>query len=195
MGSSTPANRQPRWPINNENRSPQKQGRLLTGSRANQKRSWLLFLRIKYSSPAPRTAFQHVPVVQQAVEHGAHGCRVAQQFAPVFHRAVGGQHGAGTFVAAHDDFEQFLGGGERQRLLRCSDGSFRHFLQLRRTLSSRMFQNRRQRSLLLVSNLEIWKSACIASEGIPDGPSESEISAQWIHPFAGTLAEAFLTSN
>src|ERR1035441_7959906 len=27
---------------------------------------------------------------------------VAHQFAPVFHRAVGGQHGAGALVAAHD---------------------------------------------------------------------------------------------
>jgi len=31
---------------------------------------------------------------------------------PVFHRAVRGEHGAGPLVAAHDDFQQFFGGGE-----------------------------------------------------------------------------------
>ena len=38
----------------------------------------------------------------------------AQQVAPVFHRAVRGQHGAGAFVASHDDLQQFFSGGERQ---------------------------------------------------------------------------------
>jgi len=52
--------------------------------------------------------------MQQAVEHGADGGCVAQQLAPVFDWAVRGQHGAGPLVAAHDDLQQFLGGGERQ---------------------------------------------------------------------------------
>jgi len=30
------------------------------------------------------------------------------------HRAVGGQQGAGTLIAAHDDLQQFLRGGEGQ---------------------------------------------------------------------------------
>ena len=53
-------------------------------------------------------------VVEQAVEHGADRGRVAQPFSPVFHRSIGGQHGAGAFVAAHDDLQQFFGGGKRQ---------------------------------------------------------------------------------
>src|SRR5216683_4817821 len=56
----------------------------------------LLWWQVGFGSPAPRAALEHVAVVQQAVEHGAHGGRVAQQFAPVFHRTVGGQHGAGA---------------------------------------------------------------------------------------------------
>ena len=52
--------------------------------------------------------------MQKAVEHGADGSRVAQQFAPVFHWTVRSQHRAGAFIAAHDDLQQFLGGGERQ---------------------------------------------------------------------------------
>src|SRR5438105_6450991 len=74
----------------------------------------LLWRQVGFGSPAPRAAFEHVPVVQQAVEHGADGGRVSQQFAPVFHRAVRGQHGAGPLVAAHDNFQQLFGGGERQ---------------------------------------------------------------------------------
>jgi len=53
-------------------------------------------------------------VVQQPVEHGADGGRVAQQFAPVFDRAVGGQHGAGALVSPQDDLQQLFSGGERQ---------------------------------------------------------------------------------
>src|SRR5664279_6662946 len=34
-----------------------------------------------------------MPVMQQTVKHGAHGGRIAQQFAPVFQRPVRGQHG------------------------------------------------------------------------------------------------------
>jgi len=45
----------------------------------------LLFRRIQLGSPAPRTALEHVSVVQQAVEHGAAVGRIAQQFAPVFY--------------------------------------------------------------------------------------------------------------
>jgi hypothetical protein len=35
------------------------------------------------SSPALRTALEHVPVVEQAVEHGADRSRIAQQFCRV----------------------------------------------------------------------------------------------------------------
>ena len=41
-------------------------------------------------------------MVEQAVEHGGDGGAVAEQFSPVFHRAVGSQQGAGAFVATHD---------------------------------------------------------------------------------------------
>ena len=48
----------------------------------------LLWWQVGFSAPTPRTALEHVSVVQQAVEHGADGGCVAQQFAPVFHRTV-----------------------------------------------------------------------------------------------------------
>src|SRR5438128_12066932 len=73
----------------------------------------LLWWQVGFGAPAPRAALEHMAVVQQAVEHGAHGSRIAQQFAPVFDRAVGGQHGAGPLGAAHDEFAQLLGGGKR----------------------------------------------------------------------------------
>ena len=53
-------------------------------------------------------------MVKETIEHGADCGGIAQQFAPVFHRAVGGQHGAGSLVAAHDDLQQLFGGSEGQ---------------------------------------------------------------------------------
>ena len=44
----------------------------------------------------------------------ANGGRVAQQFAPVFHRAVRGHHRARPLVASHHDFQEFFGRGQRQ---------------------------------------------------------------------------------
>ena len=49
-------------------------------------------------------------VMQHAIEHRGDRGHIAQQFAPVFHGTVGGQHGAGALVAAHDDLQQFFGG-------------------------------------------------------------------------------------
>ena len=74
----------------------------------------LLLRSVQLSSPTSRATLEHVPVMQQAVEHGADRGGIAHQFAPVFDRAVGGQQRAGPLVAAHDDLQQFLGGGERQ---------------------------------------------------------------------------------
>jgi len=56
-------------------------------------------------APTARAALEQVPVVEQAVQHGAHGGGIAEQFAPVLDRAVGGQQRAGPFVAAHDDLQ------------------------------------------------------------------------------------------
>lgn len=50
-------------------------------------------------------------MVEEAVEHGADGGYVAQQFAPVFDGAVGSGQGARALVAAHDDFQEIFGGG------------------------------------------------------------------------------------
>jgi PD-(D/E)XK nuclease superfamily protein len=50
---------------------------------------FLLIRQVCFGSPAPWSAFQDVPVVEQAVQHGCDCGAVAEQFAPVFHRAVG----------------------------------------------------------------------------------------------------------
>src|SRR5579862_547101 len=75
--------------------------------------SKLLLWCVQFGAPAPRTALEQMAMVEQPVEHSGDGGRVAQQFAPVFDGAIGGQHSAGAFVAAHDDLQQFFGGGER----------------------------------------------------------------------------------
>jgi len=53
-------------------------------------------------------------VMQQTIEHGAHGSDIAQQLAPVLDGTIGGRQRAETLVAAHDDFQQILGGGMRE---------------------------------------------------------------------------------
>jgi hypothetical protein len=49
-------------------------------------------------------------VVQEAVEDRPSGGVVAQDLAPVFDRAIGGEHGGADFVAASEDFQDVLGG-------------------------------------------------------------------------------------
>ena len=65
-------------------------------------------------APAARAAREHVAVVQEAIEHGGDGRRVAEQLAPVFDGTIGGQQRGGAFMAAHDDLQEVLGGGQRE---------------------------------------------------------------------------------
>ena len=65
-------------------------------------------------APTARAALEHMAVMQQAIEHGADGGDIAEQLAPVLDRTVGGEQRAEALVAAHDDFQQILGGGVRQ---------------------------------------------------------------------------------
>jgi len=58
-----------------------------------------------FGAPTARAALEQVSVVEQAVEHGADGGGIAEQFAPVLDRAVRSQQRAGPFVAAHDDLQ------------------------------------------------------------------------------------------
>src|SRR5438270_13740773 len=41
-----------------------------------------------FRAPALRPAFEHVPMMQQPVEHGSYRRNVGQQFTPVIHGAV-----------------------------------------------------------------------------------------------------------
>jgi hypothetical protein len=58
-----------------------------------------------FGAPPPGSTLQDVSMMEKAVEHSRDGRDIAQEFAPVFHGAIGGQQGAGTFVAAHDDLQ------------------------------------------------------------------------------------------
>ena len=49
-------------------------------------------------------------VVEEAVEDGAGGGDIAQEFAPFFERAVAGHEGGAVFVTAEDDLHEVLGG-------------------------------------------------------------------------------------
>ena len=63
-------------------------------------------------SPAARAALEHVPMVQQPVQHGGDGGAVAEQLSPVFHWSIRRNQCARSLVAPHDDFQQFLGCGQ-----------------------------------------------------------------------------------
>jgi hypothetical protein len=55
-----------------------------------------------------------VRVVEEPIEQRGDGGRVAEQLAPVLHRAIRGEQRRGPLVAAHDDFQEVLGGGGRE---------------------------------------------------------------------------------
>ena len=52
--------------------------------------------------------------MKQAIEHGADGGNIAEQLSPVLDGTVGSEQRAEALVAAHDDFQQILGGRVRQ---------------------------------------------------------------------------------
>src|SRR6516165_6090320 len=74
----------------------------------------LLGRRVCFCAPTPRTTFDYMSVVEEAVEHGGNSSTVAQQFAPVLHRAVGGEQSTGALITPHHDLQQFLSGGDGQ---------------------------------------------------------------------------------
>src|SRR5580704_9690243 len=45
--------------------------------------------QVRFRSPASWAALQQMPMVQEAVEHGADRRRIPQQLAPIFHRSIG----------------------------------------------------------------------------------------------------------
>src|SRR5260370_29221927 len=71
----------------------------------------LLWRQVYFCAPTPRTAFEYVTMMEEAIEHGGDGGTISQQFAPVFHWSVGSEQSTGALIAAHDDLQQFLDGG------------------------------------------------------------------------------------
>ena len=55
-----------------------------------------------------------MPVVEQAVQHGADRRHVSQQLAPVLDGTIGSQQRTGALVASHDNLQQIFSGGQRQ---------------------------------------------------------------------------------
>jgi len=79
---------------------------------------WLLSLRISgaadFGAPTARAALENMSVMEQAVQHGGDGGTIAEQLAPVVDWSVRCDQRARPLIAAHDDLQQFLGGGQRQ---------------------------------------------------------------------------------
>jgi hypothetical protein len=53
-------------------------------------------------------------VMQQPIKHRTNCGDIAEQLAPVLDWTVGSEQSAETLVASHDNFQQILGGRERQ---------------------------------------------------------------------------------
>ena len=69
---------------------------------------------LKPGPPAPGAARQDMGVVEQTIQEGRDGGGIAEQFAPVLDGAVRGEKRRRSFVPAHDDLEEILGGRLRQ---------------------------------------------------------------------------------
>ena len=65
-------------------------------------------------APAAGPALEHVCVMQEPVEQRGDRGGVPEELSPLVDRPVGGEHRGGPLVAAHDQFEQVLGGGVGQ---------------------------------------------------------------------------------
>src|SRR5262245_41084695 len=65
----------------------------------------------RFGAPASRPALEDVTMVEDAVEHGRDRGGVCEDPAPVLDGAVGGEDRGAALVAAHDQFEEVLGGG------------------------------------------------------------------------------------
>src|ERR1700694_5407893 len=74
----------------------------------------LLWRQVYFRTPTPRTAFENMPMMEEAIEHGGDGGAIAQQFAPVVDGSVRGEQSTGALIASHHDLQQFLGGGDGQ---------------------------------------------------------------------------------
>jgi hypothetical protein len=46
---------------------------------------------LRFGPPTPGPAFENVTMMQESVEHCRNGGGIAEQFAPVFHRSIGGE--------------------------------------------------------------------------------------------------------
>jgi hypothetical protein len=51
---------------------------------------------------------------RRAVEHGGDRGSIAEDLAPILHRAVGSEERAGALVASHDEFQEVLGCRRRE---------------------------------------------------------------------------------
>src|ERR1700736_1178416 len=67
----------------------------------------LLWRQVHFRAPTPRTTFEYMTMMEEAIEHGGDGRAVSQQFAPVVYGAVRGEQSTGALIASHDDLQQF----------------------------------------------------------------------------------------
>src|SRR6516162_8474181 len=63
-------------------------------------------LKLGLKSVAWAVDSDNLSMAKQAIENGAGGRHIAEQFAPFFDRPVRGHHGGAVFVAAHDDLQE-----------------------------------------------------------------------------------------
>src|SRR5712692_939011 len=48
----------------------------------------LLWRQVYFRTPTPRPAFEHMTMMEEAIQHGGDGGAISQQFAPVVHGSI-----------------------------------------------------------------------------------------------------------
>jgi len=123
-----------------------------------------------FGSPTPGSAFEHVAVMQEPIEHRGDSSAVTEQLAPVFYGPVRCQQRTCSFIASHDDLQQFLGGGQRQLAhSQVVDDQQRHGGQLLHQFLALSIERSIRQVLQQCVGFAIQHTVALLDDGVSDG--------------------------
>jgi hypothetical protein len=67
----------------------------------------LLWRQVYFRAPTPRTAFENMTIMEEAIEHGGDGGAISQQFAPVVDGSVRGEQSTGAGISSRSHPSRF----------------------------------------------------------------------------------------
>ena len=134
-----------------------------------------------FGSPTSGPKLNDVGMVEQAIQHRCHGGVVAEKFAPVFDRSIGGEERAGPLVPAHHQLEEILRrGAGKLAHSEVIDDEQRDFRQQLEVQSSAAIQLRVSKFLQQVVGLPVEDAMTLLLDSRPsDGLSDVTLSRAW----------------